>query len=137
MSDDEYEVGYGKPPKRTRFKKGQSGNPNGRPKGRKSIPSIIEEVFREKVKVKAKDGSHYYISKLEAVLTQLTNQAAGGDTKAARTLFHILNMFPELKEPAPVQAPKLHIHFVDPPTRKNGEEEVEKPPEKRRKITSD
>lgn len=29
----DYEVGYGKPPAETRFKKGQSGNPNGRPKG--------------------------------------------------------------------------------------------------------
>ncbi len=29
-----YQVGYGKPPAQTRFKQGQSGNPNGRPKAR-------------------------------------------------------------------------------------------------------
>lgn len=27
-----YKIGYAKPPKATRFKKGQSGNPNGRPR---------------------------------------------------------------------------------------------------------
>lgn len=35
MSDD-YEVGYGKPPKHTQYKPGQSGNPDGRPKGSKN-----------------------------------------------------------------------------------------------------
>jgi len=35
VSDDDYEVGYRKPPKRSRLKKGQSGNPNGGPKERK------------------------------------------------------------------------------------------------------
>lgn len=35
-NDTGYEVGYGKPPKSTRFKKGQSGNPGGRPRGASS-----------------------------------------------------------------------------------------------------
>jgi len=78
---------------------------------------MIDKVCREQVKVKRKDGSCYSISKLEAIMTQMTNQAASEDTKSARTLFQILNMFPEPKEPAPEQTPIYHIHFVDPPPR--------------------
>ena len=43
--DEDYEVGYGKPPKDSRFKLGQSGNPNGRPKGsRNRVPSEFERI---------------------------------------------------------------------------------------------
>ena len=43
-----YEVGYGKPPMETRFKKGQSGNPRGRPKGAKNKrPGLHEERLKD------------------------------------------------------------------------------------------
>ncbi|MCQ0970159.1 DUF5681 domain-containing protein [Paracoccus sp. TK19116] len=42
-----YEVGYAKPPEATRFRKGQSGNPRGRPKGSKNNrPALHEERLK-------------------------------------------------------------------------------------------
>lgn len=49
MDGDQYEVGYKKPPKNTRFKPGQSGNPNGRPKTQKSNQDIFEEILMGQV----------------------------------------------------------------------------------------
>ena len=41
----DYEVGYGTPPLHTRFQKGQSGNPKGRPRGRKNLSSLLNEAL--------------------------------------------------------------------------------------------
>lgn len=79
--EDDYEVGFGKPPKHTQFQKGRSGNPKGRPKGSKSIPQLVREIFDEKVIVKGPGGQRS-ITKLAAGLTQLANKAASGDLKA-------------------------------------------------------
>ena len=46
------EVGYGRPPKNTRFKSGQSGNPKGRPAGRPNAKTTIARVISEKVPVR-------------------------------------------------------------------------------------
>ena len=58
MKDDakkpKYEVGYGKPPEDTRFEKGQSGNPRGRPKGAKSWKALLDEVLDEKIAINVK-----------------------------------------------------------------------------------
>ncbi len=44
-SGSDYEVGYGKPPRHTRFQPGRSGNPRGRPKDTKNLKTdLIEEL---------------------------------------------------------------------------------------------
>src|SRR5947209_656201 len=95
MSDeDEYEVGYGKPPKDTQFRKGQSGNPKGRPKKELSLPEMVRKAFLARVRVKGENGEHYHMSKAEAAITQVANAAAKGDRKAFNQLLQLLKNFP-------------------------------------------
>lgn len=83
MSNDskEYEVGYAKPPVHSRFQSGQSGNPRGRPKGSLSLAGAINRALREKVVVVI-GGKRRNMSKLDAAITNLVNQAVKGDSKA-------------------------------------------------------
>ncbi len=56
MSDsDEYKVGFARPPKATRFQKGQSGNPAGRPRGATSTKKRIKRMLEAPVPVKIGD----------------------------------------------------------------------------------
>ena len=74
--------GYGKPPTATRFKKGRSGNPKGRPKNRhKSIP--YDAVLGQMVTIR-EDGRERRVTAAEAFLLQLTQKALAGDSAAAR-----------------------------------------------------
>lgn len=74
--------GYGKPPTAMRFKKGQSGNPMGRPKNRhKSIP--YDAVLGQMVTIR-EDGRERRVTAAEAFLLQLTQKGLAGDSAAAR-----------------------------------------------------
>jgi len=84
MSDD-YEVGYGKPPKHTRFKPGQSGNPKGRPKASKSFREEMAEELAEHLTVK-EGGREVRLSKRRLMVKALFNKAAKGDVRAANAV---------------------------------------------------
>jgi hypothetical protein len=88
MSDD-YSVGYGKPPKPTRFKPGQSGNPKGRPKGTKNLATDLNEELAEKIIVN-EGGRTLKISKQRAMIKSLLAKALKGDTRAASVLLKLL-----------------------------------------------
>lgn len=77
--------GYGRPPKNSQFKKGQSGNPKGRPKGTLNFVCVLQRTLRERVVIN-ENGRRRTITKLEAAIKQLVNRAAGGDMNAFRTL---------------------------------------------------
>lgn len=79
-------VGYGHPPRHTQFKKGQSGNPKGRPRGSLNIATILARTLREKVVVN-ENGRRRTITKLEAAVKQIVNKAAAGDAAAIKYLF--------------------------------------------------
>lgn len=84
----DYAVGYGKPPAETRFLKGQSGNPGGRPRGAKSLAALLAEALSRRSGFPSPDGS--WMTQAEAVFATLVAQAAGPDLKAKRLLFDIL-----------------------------------------------
>lgn len=88
LEADNDKVGYKNPPKRTRFKKGRSGNPKGRPKGRKNRDTIARDVLLKPVKVN-EGGRARSITTLEAVLLRLRNDALEGKTAAIDKLLKL------------------------------------------------
>lgn len=81
MSEGE-PIGYGLPPRATRFRKGQSGNPRGRPKNRhREIP--YDTVLGQMVTIR-EDGRQRRVTAAEAFLLQLTQKGLSGDSAAAR-----------------------------------------------------
>jgi hypothetical protein len=86
MSNDaEYKVGFCRPPKETRFKTGQSGNPAGRPKGIMDTHRLIDAIMNKKV-VATIDGRTIKITKKQAAFLRLANDAATGDTPSMKLL---------------------------------------------------
>lgn len=78
-------VGYRHPPEKSRFKTGQSGNPRGRPKGALNLATILERTLREPVII-VENGKRKTVTKIEAAIKQLVNQAASGELKAMQLL---------------------------------------------------
>ena len=88
----EYEVGYGKPPKETQFKKGQSRNPKRRPRHVKTRGKLLSEVLDAKVSV-IEDGRRRKIPNVEAMCKQVVNRAAQGDKKSTQAVLRMIKTF--------------------------------------------
>lgn len=102
----EYEIGYGRPPRANQFVKGQSGNPNGRPKGRKNVATIFHEVTRELIRV-TENGKGRDVTKLEAILRQLTAKAVAGDFKAMSEVLKLDRTFEFMAEEGNSDSPDI------------------------------
>jgi len=86
----EYKVGYKHPPLHTRFKPGQSGNPDGRPKGRLSLGTEVMGIISKKVKVRDGDKDRQ-MSLPAANLLAHGIKGAKGDVRSASFLFNNLH----------------------------------------------
>jgi hypothetical protein len=84
------EVGYKRPPKETRWKKGQCGNPKRQYKrAGKSMARIIDEIFETRIAI-AGNGLSGRVSIFEAIVLQLWSKATQGDKKAANIILEYL-----------------------------------------------
>jgi hypothetical protein len=111
-----YEVGYRKPPRDSRFKPGQSGNPKGRPKGAKNKPKppglneerlksiLMEEAYRT---ITVNDGARQVsVPMAQAVIRSLAVNAAKGNQRAQR-------LFTELLGNTERENKRLHDEWIE------------------------
>jgi len=84
-SDDA--VGYGRPPKASRWKKGQSGNPRRRRRQPSSecALAMIDRLLIAPITLKI-NGESERLPTIKAILLQLTQKELAGDARAARVL---------------------------------------------------
>jgi hypothetical protein len=90
MSSKGDSIGYGKPPVHSRFKKGQSGNPNGRPKGVNNLKTDLNEELQERIVIR--EGQRAVrVSKQRAIIKSLVLRTVKGDARAATTLINLMH----------------------------------------------
>lgn len=85
-----YDVGYGKPPVKSRFQSGKSGNPRGRPKGARNKPpgeerlaAIVLDEARRSITLN-EGGKRTTMTMARAITRRITLSAAQGNARAQR-----------------------------------------------------
>jgi uncharacterized protein DUF5681 len=91
---DKYEVGFGKPPKSSQWKKGQSGNPKGRPKTRTDLIIDAAAILSEPVNARTPDGKTVSLDGYEAAYLALCKKGLNGNVP---TLIKAINIMLEVQ----------------------------------------
>ena len=104
----DYEVGYGKPTLHTQFQKGKSGNPKGRPRGKKNMSTLLSTALNASIVVVA-NGRRKKITKREAIVTQMVDKSASADLRATKML---IDMMKDIERKAGVAAPPEPHRFA-------------------------
>lgn len=99
----DYEVGRGKPPRASRFKPGQSGNPGGRKKGSLNLKTILTAVMESEIEV-AENGRKRTVTRLEALILGQVQVGLRGNTRASDSL---LNRYERLADVGVEQGDEL------------------------------
>lgn len=89
--EEKKKVGFKSPPLETRFQKGQSGNPKGRPVKHKNASTLLADELQKKIVVR-ENGREKEITKLEALVTSLVNDAIHGKNNGRALLLKLLDV---------------------------------------------
>jgi hypothetical protein len=81
--------GYGKPPERTQFKPGRSGNPNGRPRKTTTFKDDVEAEMCSKIMMSV-NGKPLKITKRRAMVKVQINEALKGNLASTKLLFNTI-----------------------------------------------
>ena len=79
------QVGYKRPPKHSQFRKGQSGNPKGRPKGAKGFAAELQQELDEIIPVR-EGGRERRLSKRRVIIKRMVEAALKGEPKAIQAI---------------------------------------------------
>ena len=105
-----YEIGRGRPPVHSRFKPGQSGNPQGRRKGARNKRTVVEQALNKRITIR-EDGRKRSLSKFEVLVLTMLNKALQGDVKTQIALFGLLRSFGMIgEEPEPTATEPVTAH---------------------------
>ena len=85
----DYKVGYGRPPKHTQFKKGRSGNPNGRPRRQCNVRTVVKEALGQKIIIR-EGGETRTMTKFDGIVLTTVNEALKGNHKAQNYLLTLM-----------------------------------------------
>ncbi len=115
MSKD-HKVGKGKPPKHSQFKKGQSGNPNGRPRGNKNSDPVLHKMWNKIVTVR-EGGQVRRVPYNEALIMALADKAIKGSvTEQVKLMKAISDYAPELLQhlKEPIEPNIITVRYILP-----------------------
>src|SRR5260370_39780017 len=91
-SSKDYEIGRGRPPKATQWKKGKSANPGGLSSRRSvDVAETIDKLLLTPVRVTV-NGDSKRVAALEVILEQLWNKAIGGNRRSRHFFFRWLEL---------------------------------------------
>ena len=90
--ESDHDVGFRKPPRHSQFKKGQSGNPKGRPRGSRNFSTDLRETLEEPIRV-THHGKAKSVSTQLAALMRLREKALGGDVRALDRLLELARLY--------------------------------------------